>query len=238
MRWRAARRGVNDKAADPAASQWESEYICPDLPRCRPRLAAADPATPDTPPMRLSPLPLALAVAMAASAAAAQLQNENLLVTMPDGFKMDFQQKTKEMLISEMVPGAESVNDWTQMVTVQIFFGLKSGPDEFKSKVETGWARACRGSSAHAVAQGKENGYPFALWLLACPLNKTTGKPEFTWFKAMQGNDSLYVVQVALKTRPSEETTTRWMDYLRTVRVCDTRLPDRACPAEMVKPQR
>jgi hypothetical protein len=188
--------------------------------------------------MRLSSLLLALVLATAASVAAAQLQNENLLVTMPDGFKMDFQEKTKEMLISEMVPGAESVDNWTQMVTVQIFFGLKSGPEEFKSKVETGWARACRGSSAHAVAQGKENAYPFAVWLLACPLNKTTGKPEFTWFKAMQGNDSLYVVQVALKARPSQEATTRWMDYLRTVRVCDTRLPDRACPPEMVKPQR
>jgi hypothetical protein len=188
--------------------------------------------------MRLSSLLLALVLATAASVAAAQLQNENLLVTMPDGFKMDFQEKTKEMLISEMVPGAESVDNWTQMVTVQIFFGLKSGPEEFKSRVETGWARACRGSSAHAIAQGKENGYPFAVWLLACPLNKTTGKPEFTWFKAMQGNDSLYVVQVALKARPSEEATTRWMDYLRAVRVCDTRLPDRACPAEAVEPQR
>jgi hypothetical protein len=188
--------------------------------------------------MRLSSLPLAFVVAMVASAAAAQLQNENVLVTMPDGFKTDFQQRTKDMLISEMVPSAESVDNWTQMVTVQIFFGLKSGPEEFKSSVEKGWARACRGSSAHAVAQGKEDGYPFAVWLLACPLNKTTGKPEFTWFKAMQGNDSLYVVQVALKARPSEETTMRWMDYLRKVRVCDTRLPDRACPAEAVQPQR
>jgi hypothetical protein len=188
--------------------------------------------------MRLSSLPLTLVVALAASAAAAQLQNENLLVTMPDGFKADFQQKTKEMLISEMVPSAESVADWTQMVTVQIFYDLKNGAEQFKSNVETGWARACRGSSAHAIAQGNENGYPFAVWLLACPLNRTTGKPEFTWFKAMQGNDSLYVVQVALKARPSDETTTRWMDYLRKVRVCDTRLPDRACPAEAVEQQR
>jgi hypothetical protein len=189
--------------------------------------------------MRLSPLPLALVtVAMAASAAAAQLQNENLLVTVPDGFKIDFQQKNKDMLISEMVPSAESVNDWTQMVTVQIFLGLKGGPEEFKSKVETAWMRACRGGSAHAIAQGKENGYSFAVWLLACPLNRTTGKPEFTWFKATQGNDSLYVVQAALKARPSEEATTRWMEYLRTVRVCDTRLPDRACPPEMVEQKR
>ena len=85
------------------------------------------------------------------------------------------------------------------------------------------------------IVMGKR--WPTLNWRIACPLNRTTGKPEFTWFKAMQGNDSLYVVQVALKARPSEETTTRWMDYLRTVRACDTRLPDRACPAEMVKPR-
>src|SRR5262245_5892960 len=118
MRWLTVWHGVNDQAADPAASQLEPEYSCRDLPRSCPRRTAA--ATPDTPPMKLSSLPLALAVAMAASAAAAQLQNENLLVTMPDGFKMDFQQKAKEMLISEMVPNAESVGNWTQMVTVQI----------------------------------------------------------------------------------------------------------------------
>ena len=54
----------------------------------------------------------------------------------------------------------------------------------------------------------------------------------------MQGNDSLYVVQVALKARPTEQATTRWMDYLRTVGVCDTRLPDRACPPDAVEQQR
>ena len=179
--------------------------------------------------MKLSSLPLALAVAILASAASAQLQDENLLVTMPEGFKTGFQQKNKDMLMSEMVPSAETVENWTRMVTVQIFYNLKPPLDEYKDGVEKGWARACRGSSAHAVAQGEENGYPFLLWLLACPLNRTTGKPEFTWFKAIQGNDSLYLVQVAFKSKPSDATITRWMEYLRKVQVCDTRLPDRPC---------
>jgi hypothetical protein len=178
---------------------------------------------------KLSSRPLALAFALVASAASAQLQDENLLVTMPDGFKVGFQQKNEAMLISEMVPGAETVESWTQMVTVQIFFNLKTPLDEYKAGVEKGWARACRGSSAHAVRQGEENGYPFSLWLLACPLNRTTGKPEYTWFKAMQGNDSLYLVQVAFKAKPTDAMITRWMEYLRKVQVCDTRLPDRPC---------
>src|SRR5262249_47480433 len=156
-------------------------------------------------------------------------------VTVPDGFKIDFQQKNKDMLISEMVSSAESVNDWTQMVTVQIFFGLKGGPEEFKSKVETAWMRACRGGSAHAIAQGKENSYPLAGGRLACPLSRAHGKREFTWCKAKQGSDSLCGGQGALKARPREEPPPRGREYLRRVRVCDTRLPDRACPPEMVE---
>ena len=44
---------------------------------------------------------------MAASACLAQLQDENILTKLPDGFKIDFQQRNKDMLISEMVPEAK-----------------------------------------------------------------------------------------------------------------------------------
>jgi hypothetical protein len=88
---------------------------------------------------------------------------------------------------------------------------------------------ACPKSESRPVAKGEENGYPPMVWLLNCPLNKATGKPEITWFKAIQGNDSFYIVQVAFKAWPSKEQITQWMRYLKEVTVCDTRLPDRAC---------
>jgi hypothetical protein len=87
------------------------------------------------------------------------------------------------------------------------------------------------GSGSHPVGQGRENGYPSMVWLQSCPLNKATSKPEITWFKAIEGNDSFYVVQLAFKAWPSKEQITQWMHYLRDVIVCDTRLPDRACAA-------
>ncbi len=51
-----------------------------------------------------------------------------------------------------------------------------------------------------------------------------------TWFKAIAGNDSFYVVQKAFKFEPSPEQLTQWLGYLNKVSVCDTRLPERQVP--------
>jgi hypothetical protein len=158
-----------------------------------------------------------------------KLSDENLLVALPDGFKIDFQQRAGNMLINEMVPVGQTVNDWTEMVTVQVFHDLKTTPEQFKARIDKEGPAACAGIESHPVAQGDENGYPYMVWLQSCPLNKVTGKPEITWFKAIAGNDSFYILQLAFKAWPSKEQITSWMHYLGTVRVCDTRLPQRVC---------
>jgi len=48
--------------------------------------------------------------------------------------------------------------------------------------------------------------------------------------KAIEGNDSFYLVQVAFRYEPTEADIIRWMNYLRDVQVCDSRLPGQACP--------
>lgn len=174
---------------------------------------------------------LACAAIFVAAPAAAELVNENLLVSVPDGYKVDFNDKSPKMMIQEMVPAAENVHGWTEMVTVQIFFDLKAPLDEFRARSERLWADACAKSIFNDIASVTENGYPVLIWLQTCPLNKETGKPEITFFKAIQGNDSLYVVQKAFKSQPSKEQIGTWMRFLKKVSVCDSRVPDRACPA-------
>ena len=67
-------------------------------------------------------------------------------------------------MITEMVPqGAQSANDWTEMVTVQVFLGLKQPPAVFKNNIAQLWKKACPDSTAGDVWQGKENGYPAEL---------------------------------------------------------------------------
>jgi hypothetical protein len=94
-----------------------------------------------------------------AGTASAQLVNENLLVEVPPEYKIDFKEHKANSLMNEMVPTGETVGNWTEMVTVQIFYNLKTTPEQFEGKMASGW-----------------------------------------------------------------------MKYLRSVAVCDSRLPDRACP--------
>jgi hypothetical protein len=117
------------------------------------------------------------------------------------------------------------------MVTVQIFYGMKNvTPEQFRSKMEFLWQSSCAGSSSKSISQGAERGYPALTWVMLCPLNVASGKPENTWFKAIQGNDSFYVVQKAYKFTPNKEQENKWLGYLGDASVCDTRLAERACP--------
>lgn len=161
----------------------------------------------------------------------AQFINENLLHGLPAGYKIDFEDRKGGMIMTEMVPQAESVNNWTEMLTTQVFLGLKTAtPAAMQGRMQQMWAASCKGAQFATVASGQENGYPFSVWIQDCPLNATTGKPERTWFKAIQGNDSFYMVQRAFKVNPTPDQVTAAMMHLREVKVCDSRLPDRPCP--------
>ena len=141
----------------------------------------------------------------------AQLVNENLLTNLPEGYQIGYQNRNDKELISEMMPRNETVENWTEMVTVQIFFGQKMGAAQFKARMEKLWLASCPGGEPRSVNDGPERGYATATWVLACPLNPATKKPELTWFKAIQGNDSLYVVQKAFKFMPSQDQSTQWL---------------------------
>ena len=159
------------------------------------------------------------------------LENENLLAELPEGFKVDYQAEQGNQTITEMVAEGESVEAWTTMVTVQVYLSETNiTPQQAQDTLTNDWFNACENSESYPVADGAENGYDFILWQLYCPLNSSTQKPELTYLKAIQGNDSFYLVQVAFRYEPSDEDITQWIQYLKQVQVCDSRIPERACP--------
>ena len=166
-----------------------------------------------------------------AGPAAAAFVNENLITTMPSGYEVGFQDRSNKAQIAEWVPKGETVENWTELVTIQVFHGLEAAPDGFMRDLEKRWINGCPGAEkAHVIADAPENGYPTLVWLLHCPQNPETGKPETTWFKAVRGNDSFYLVQKAFRFAPSKEQIGQWRGFLKAVHVCDARLPDRPCP--------
>jgi hypothetical protein len=166
-----------------------------------------------------------------AGASSAITEEETLLAAVPSGYKVDFRRDSNNGRITEMVPSAESVKNWTEMVTVQVFYRLQDvTPEQFKSKMEQLWSGACPGSKSKAITQGVVGGYRTSMWVMYCPTNRQTGKPENTWFRAIQGADNFYVVQKAYKFTPNKQQEAQWVGYLQSVSVCDPRVPERACP--------
>jgi hypothetical protein len=179
---------------------------------------------------------LAAALGAIASAGLAQggIENETLLSPLPDGFEIGYHAANERETMAEYTPADESVEDWSRMITVQVFHTLKNADaDSFAANLAKRWSSACPPGEAKRATTGVDNGYRFALWIYQCPLNPATQKPETMWLKAVSGAHSLYSVQYSYRHEFAKELLGPAMDYLRQIRVCDTRRADRPCPAGM-----
>ena len=173
---------------------------------------------------------MSLVGSVAAAAFGQQLIDaENLLLAPPKDFKIGFQ--SNRNMMTEWVPLAETVDDWTQMLTVQVFRGATVDAATFLQGVGKRYMDACPGTTAKGVYTGQVNGYVVSMLLLKCPRNPDTGKPETTAFRVIKGNDALYSVQRAWRGVPSDQELDDIMHALAKVTVCDTRAPEHPCPS-------
>jgi hypothetical protein len=156
---------------------------------------------------------------------------EHLLVSPPKDFKIGSQSNRDNRLMSEWVPAAETVEDWTQMLTVQIYGSATVDAATFLQGVGKRYMDACPGTTADGIYTGQVNGYVVSMLLLKCPKNPRTGKPETTAFRVIKGKDALYSVQRAWRAVPSDQDVDDVMHDLAKVTVCDTRAPEHPCPS-------
>lgn len=161
--------------------------------------------------------------------AAQSLKDENLIVSMPIDYKVGMQVRRGNMLMTEMLPKDQDIKNWSELLTVQIFFGMKQSPQNFRDGMLQSWKQACPDYFYNPSFDGVENGYPTAFFMLHCPSSQHREKMELTILKVISGNDSLYVVQKAWSVDPDKQGIEKWSRFLRRVKVCDTRLPDRPC---------
>ncbi len=169
-----------------------------------------------------------------AVAAQPAVDAEKLIVSPPEDFKVGYDSRDADKSITEFVPAQESVEDWTRMLTVQVFRHAKVEAAAFLQGIGKGYLAACPGTSVrgNGIRTGQVNGYVVSMLVLQCPRNPATGKPETTIFRAIKGNDALYVVQRAWRADPAPQDFDATIQGLSAVTVCDRRSSEHPCPAE------
>ena len=161
------------------------------------------------------------------------IEAENLLVSPPKDFVVGFKASHDNHSMTEFVPAGQTVDDWTEILTVQLWRQATVDPATFLRDVGGRFIKDCPGTGVDkgGIHTGQVNGYVVSMLLLRCPNNPTTGKPETTAFRVIKGNDTLYSVQYAWRSVPSDEELKSAMRRFEKVIVCDTRTPDHPCPA-------
>ena len=181
--------------------------------------------------MTHSPRFVCLLLCAAGTVAGAEaLQAENLLFSPPAEFKVGYHSEQGQQTLTEFVPQAQTVEDWTEMVTVQIYHGMSVSSGGFLQNVGSRYVAACPGTTSKGIMTGKTNGYAVSMLVLSCPNNPGTGKPETTAFRVIKGSDAVYSVQHAWRSAVSDIDMAKFMRDLGTATVCDARSGDHPCP--------
>lgn len=220
---------LNDRqvVASPSATDWKTKtmHIFSDNPMgqrlhsaaCNLPLTTGKQAPADTPPDIQHPAP----------ARSTLLDGENLLFAPPKDFIIGHHSDRIGSL-TEYIPSGETVENWTEMLTIQIFRNLKdTEPSAFLQQIGAKWLNDCPETPKDTIHNGKSNGYPVSMLELKCPNVHSTGKPETTIFRVIKGKDALYSIQYAWRTVPSDGA----KDALSKTTVCDTRDPSHSCPS-------
>lgn len=156
---------------------------------------------------------------------------EHLLFVPPEHFKVGYRSEHDGGTLTEFVAEGETVEEWSQMLTVQVFRNLDADAPVFLERVGDHYVKDCPGTTAKGIFTGHANGYVVSMLLLKCPHNHATGRPETTAFRVIRGKDALYSVQFAWRAIPSDQDIDAVMHRLAGVSVCDTRTGQHPCAA-------
>lgn len=121
----------------------------------------------------------------------------------PNGWKLGYHIINGQAELKEYVPVVESVERWTQMLTIQEFKSLpeKVEPKQFVEEMFQLTKARCKYYHSRIYFPFKQDGLNAIQGIQYCGIYLETGLGEVTLVKVIKG-DSLYVVQRAWRGRP------------------------------------
>lgn len=169
---------------------------------------------------------------------------ERHVAVIPEGWQAVHQSVANGLETRSYVPPGQSAESWQDMLTVQVV-RLSSGkpapaPDQLYAQTRSSYEQACDGVRLGELQNGRSNGYPSAFWVLGCARIKTGGYGEAAFFRIVQGNAALYIVQRAWRLPPFDRTQgpplppdqqKQALEILQRFTVCDPSRKEHPCPA-------
>jgi len=165
---------------------------------------------------------LLLATALAAQPSTAA--TEMLGTDVPNNFEVGYRAENAEQEIIEVVEPPETVENWTKLVTLQLFRG-KGGPgagEDFYGIWRNLMRNSCPGLTESSI-RGTVDGKPAIRGSLSCPNNPKTGKPENLIAVVVEGDANLMMVQVAFKHPIGPKDNALVNRITGTLKVCEKR---------------
>jgi len=174
------------------------------------------------------------------------VKTERLLASPPKDWQLIYQLNSGDVRLSDFIPPNETEKEWQTKLSFEAHTQLvDSDPisiimGEIKSKNEM-----CTHIDHFNLFSGFENNYPTSVRLIQCGENAHSQLGEISLIKAIQGNDSFYIVRF-VKNVPAfqkgeaeftNEEVANWSSFLKRVSLCDDDDTDHKCPSpEPVEP--
>jgi len=176
-----------------------------------------------------------LVAASAVPAATEAARNEQLFVGVPDGWQKIYENDGPEASTTEFVPTGETVEKWSEMITLQRYNGILLDIPSYLQQVVDRFTDGCVQARHDGPRTATEGAYPAAVVYVECrgpdPKKAVPGvllkSIEFVAIKAIQGQDALYVVQRAWHGNDpylhplNFETANQWLGLVRDAELCD-----------------
>lgn len=153
--------------------------------------------------MAAATVALAGVTAAAATAQEATRQPETYGFAVPQRWQEVDRSRQQGVDMITFVPQGQSLQGWTDMVILQVYREMTALPAEaLRERTLSALRAACADASAGTLQTGLSNNYPSAFWVTACARNSQSGLGEIAYFRSLQGNDNLYMVQRVWNTAP------------------------------------
>lgn len=157
---------------------------------------------------------------------------EQIVLRVPDGFALAFEQIDAEGAIREYVPADQTSEDWRQMVTVTNTLNSRgmSAP-VFADIFLQSAGGSCPDFAGGIEFEAEQNGFPFVIVALQCPTSfDGSALTETAFVKIVVTPARIYTFQYAWRGEQPIETQQKFMNWTVPQTVCIAGSAAHPCP--------